>query len=152
MCYCLPGFIGDPFNGCHLKPPEPKVPVVPQDPCHPSPCGSNAICTSRNGAGSCKCIPDHFGDPYTGCRPECVVNGMSLCNLMRFENKSKSNLSFQRIVLTTRHAWETGVWTLVLEFVGQMLNVMCTTIFQLANVSSGLSVNGFYLNSFHSFL
>lgn len=43
MCYCLPGFIGDPFNGCQVKPAphEPKVEYLPVDPCNPSPCGSN---------------------------------------------------------------------------------------------------------------
>ena len=44
------------------------------DPCNPSPCGSNAICTDRNGAASCKCIQDYFGDPYVACRPECTIN------------------------------------------------------------------------------
>lgn len=24
--------------------------------------------------GSCVCLPEYFGDPYTGCRPECVTN------------------------------------------------------------------------------
>lgn len=43
-------------------------------PCNPSPCGANAICKERNGAGSCICLPEYFGDPYTGCRPECVTN------------------------------------------------------------------------------
>lgn len=46
----------------------------PATPCSPSPCGSNAICKERNGAGSCTCLPDYFGDPYSGCRPECVTN------------------------------------------------------------------------------
>lgn len=46
----------------------------PLQPCNPSPCGANAICTERNGAGSCKCLPEYFGDPYTGCRPECILN------------------------------------------------------------------------------
>lgn len=32
------------------------------------------MCKERNGAGSCSCIPEYFGDPYTGCRPECVTN------------------------------------------------------------------------------
>lgn len=45
-----------------------------QDPCNPSPCGSNAVCKERNGAGSCTCMPEYFGDPYSGCRPECVTN------------------------------------------------------------------------------
>jgi hypothetical protein len=46
----------------------------PRNPCHPSPCGSNAKCEERNGAGACICLPEYFGDPYTGCRPECVLN------------------------------------------------------------------------------
>lgn len=41
-------------------------------PCEPSPCGSNAICREKNGAGSCTCIPDYIGNPYEACRPECV--------------------------------------------------------------------------------
>lgn len=51
-------------------PPEPEV----REPCNPSPCGANAECRERNGAGSCTCLPEYFGDPYTGCRPECVQN------------------------------------------------------------------------------
>lgn len=43
-------------------------------PCLPSPCGSNAICTERNQAGSCSCLPEYIGNPYEGCRPECVLN------------------------------------------------------------------------------
>lgn len=54
-----------------------SVPVPtegPLDPCNPSPCGANAVCKERNGAGACVCLPEYFGDPYTGCRPECVTN------------------------------------------------------------------------------
>lgn len=43
-------------------------------PCNPTPCGSNALCKERNGAGSCVCMPNYFGDPYIGCRPECIQN------------------------------------------------------------------------------
>lgn len=43
-------------------------------PCEPNPCGSNAICRNQNGIGSCQCLPEYFGDPYTACRPECVRN------------------------------------------------------------------------------
>lgn len=46
----------------------------PPHPCNPSPCGSNAICKELNGAGSCACLPEYVGDPYSGCRPECVMN------------------------------------------------------------------------------
>lgn len=41
-----------------------------KNPCHPNPCGSNAVCNS----GVCSCIPEYFGDPYVGCRPECTMN------------------------------------------------------------------------------
>lgn len=61
----------------------------PRNPCNPSPCGANAICKERNGAGSCACLPEYFGDPYTGCRPECVTN--SDCDKSRacLNNKCK---------------------------------------------------------------
>ena len=61
MCY-----ISIPF----LAPPRPEI----IDPCNPTPCGSNAVCNRRGDAAACQCIPDHFGDPYVACRPECVIN------------------------------------------------------------------------------
>lgn len=54
--------------------PAPTPTEGPRTPCNPSPCGANAVCKERNGAGSCVCLPEYFGDPYTGCRPECVIN------------------------------------------------------------------------------
>lgn len=111
LCSCLLGYTGDPFSGC--SPFERKfwtAPVVlalflsctfcaiekinvlisehsepPPNPCSPSPCGANALCKERNGVGSCSCLPEYFGDPYTGCRPECVSN--SDCD----RNKACSN-------------------------------------------------------------
>lgn len=53
--------------------PPPK-PIDPTNPCQPNPCGPNAICQERNNAGSCTCISGYFGNPYEGCRPECVIN------------------------------------------------------------------------------
>ena len=53
------------------------APVIrdePSQPCNPSPCGSNSVCRERNGVGSCTCLPEYFGDPYVGCRPECIAN------------------------------------------------------------------------------
>lgn len=44
------------------------------NPCEPSPCGVNAVCKQQNGAGSCSCIPDYHGNPYEGCRPECILS------------------------------------------------------------------------------
>lgn len=46
--------------------------------CNPSPCGPNADCKEKGGAGSCTCKPNYHGDPYTGCRPECLLS--SDCN------------------------------------------------------------------------
>lgn len=40
----------------------------PKDPCNPSPCGTNAQCYN----GQCTCLGEFRGDPYTGCRPECL--------------------------------------------------------------------------------
>lgn len=71
-CKCLPGYVGDAFTYCYL---EPKPVRVEQDPCNPSPCGQNAICSSRQGTGaSCTCIKDYHGDPFVACRPECSSN------------------------------------------------------------------------------
>lgn len=46
----------------------------PAEPCRDSPCGVNAVCEQRNDVGSCRCIPEYYGDPYIECRPECVSN------------------------------------------------------------------------------
>lgn len=71
ICTCLDHYIGDPFTSCHPRPPPQSPTVVKDDPCQPSPCGTNAEC---HGTGICTCIPSYHGDPYVGCRPECVVN------------------------------------------------------------------------------
>lgn len=94
QCSCETGYTGDPFAGCSIvQQSNINISIIvciyiyysillfvvaptegPRDPCNPSPCGANAICRERNGAGSCVCLPEYFGDPYTGCRPECVTN------------------------------------------------------------------------------
>jgi hypothetical protein len=93
LCTCLNGFSGDPFKGCYEKPqskthqhPLQSPPIetyfkfsvsyLPPDesPCTRNPCGTNAKCRELNGAGSCACIPNYYGDPYVACRPECMMN------------------------------------------------------------------------------
>ena len=91
QCRCDPGYTGDAFTACvRITTRESKwslqkddiyeclftalAPTEVVDPCNPSPCGSNARCTSRNRAGACQCIPEYFGDPYVACRPECTIN------------------------------------------------------------------------------
>lgn len=51
-----------------------SIPRPAVKPCFPSPCGANAICREQNGAGACVCLPEYYGNPYEGCRPECVIN------------------------------------------------------------------------------
>lgn len=89
ICTCPEGYIGDAFTSCQLAPPPrkwqlilfkcsqfsifiytlAKIPIL-DDPCNPSPCGSNTQCNN----GICACLPEYHGDPYFGCRPECVLN------------------------------------------------------------------------------
>lgn len=84
MCVCLAGFIGDAFTLCSpIRDPIPEQ----STPCIPSPCGSNAICREQNGAGSCQCLPEYFGNPYEGCRPECVVSSDCPSNRACVRNK-----------------------------------------------------------------
>lgn len=40
------------------------------DPCALSPCGPNTRCDN----GVCTCLDEYQGNPYVGCRPECVLN------------------------------------------------------------------------------
>lgn len=65
----------DEYPSCPTTHSEPlfflaQQPVEASDPCNPSPCGSNAVCND----GVCSCLPEFQGDPYSGCRPECVLN------------------------------------------------------------------------------
>lgn len=100
ICACFDGYTGDPFNSCTLKQQIGRkkhfflisaikrlkiyiIPLIyesftetsPLDLCHPSPCGSNAVCN----IGVCTCLPEYTGDPYFSCRPECTTS--SDCSL-----------------------------------------------------------------------
>ena len=57
------------------------------DPCSPSPCGTNAVCTERNLAAACTCLPEMFGNPYIECKPECTINQECASNLACIQNK-----------------------------------------------------------------
>ena len=52
---------------------EPNV-VQPPSLCDPNPCGTNANCREQNGAINCICPANYVGDPFSSCRPECVLN------------------------------------------------------------------------------
>lgn len=89
ICNCPEGFTGDPFTRCAPKPPRKltldqgsktnakhfypfniTIEPVEKNPCSPSPCGPNALCNN----GICTCIVDYQGDPYIGCKPECILS------------------------------------------------------------------------------
>lgn len=89
ICICLEEYIGDPFTNCQPALPPRKTTIsrltnvsvttnvisleqhpIIEDPCNPSPCGPNAQCSN----GICTCLSEYHGDPYAGCRPECVLN------------------------------------------------------------------------------
>lgn len=48
------------------------------------------MCKERNGAGSCICLPEYYGDPYSGCRPECVTNADCDSSKACLNNKCKN--------------------------------------------------------------
>lgn len=65
--------VSDPYQKCMtvliITLPSEQEPIA-EDPCTPNPCGPNAICNN----GVCTCIAEYQGDPFIGCRPECVLN------------------------------------------------------------------------------
>lgn len=48
-------------------------PVIPTNPCIPSPCGPNSECRPVGNQPSCSCRTNYIGAP-PNCRPECSVN------------------------------------------------------------------------------
>lgn len=72
ICRCLDGFTGNAFHQCItigvLK-------NISRDPCKPSPCGPNDVC-SVHGDGVALCDPcfGHDAEYDPRCRPECIFN------------------------------------------------------------------------------
>ena len=64
------------------------TPVVPVNPCQPSPCGPNAQCRVVNDSPSCTCSLDFVGAP-PNCRPECVSNSECPGNLACMNQKCR---------------------------------------------------------------
>lgn len=54
-------------------PAPPRLPVVPENPCVPNPCGPNAQCQVSGSTPACSCLGGYVGAP-PNCRPECIIN------------------------------------------------------------------------------
>lgn len=65
-----------------------EEPVLPTNPCQPSPCGPNAVCQVINDQPSCSCKSEFIGTP-PNCRPECVSNSECNNNLACINHKCK---------------------------------------------------------------
>ena len=59
------------------------------DPCNPTPCGTNAVCSERNRAAACTCLPGLQGNPYIECKPECTINQECPSNLACMNQKCR---------------------------------------------------------------
>lgn len=86
ICTCPEGYSGDPFRYCNAQPIQRKIHVIEKErsfnsiilatapavynPCVPNPCGANSKCDD----GICSCLPEYQGNPYEGCRPECILS------------------------------------------------------------------------------
>ena len=58
VCYCQPGYTGDPLLGCKAL-----------DLCTSNPCASGATCINSRGSYKCMCPIGTVGDPYSeGCK------------------------------------------------------------------------------------
>jgi len=130
-CTCNSGFFGNPYQGCRpeclvssecpqdqvcvstkcIDPsqqdisnqPEVAAAVAEEDPCEPIRCGYNAKCQAFNGEGVCICNSGFFGDPYMGCRPECVVSSecpnSQVCKFTKCVDPSKDDsVSEEKII------------------------------------------------------
>lgn len=93
ICSCAAGFTGDPFNACSkiICECQGKIydkftkhyclftildndpPVEESHPCHPSPCGPNAVCKVNGDQAACTCLPNYIGRA-PNCRPECKAD------------------------------------------------------------------------------
>lgn len=75
-----------PFNVHYFV--EVIEPVVPTNPCQPSPCGINSECKVVGDSPACSCLPEFIGSP-PNCRPECVSNSECADHLACINKKCK---------------------------------------------------------------
>lgn len=71
ICSCPPRYTGSPFTHCVVMDEPPPL----KNPCVPSPCGPNSLCTVSPGGDSpiCSCQPSFEGSPPQ-CKRECTTS------------------------------------------------------------------------------
>ncbi|KAF2350556.1 EGF-like domain [Trinorchestia longiramus] len=104
ICFCPKHLTGDPFTRCvpfkdpvisstsrppiAVTPSQPpaitpettsstsSAPVTrePTDPCENNPCGERAQCVPDGSYFDCICPEGMYGNPYTRCKPDCVID------------------------------------------------------------------------------
>ena len=85
LCYCPPGYSGDPKIECQKLECEVDPDCRDDQICHlnkcvdpclvDNPCATNAICSAQNHAAICRCPQGLVGDPYERCLTvECQIN------------------------------------------------------------------------------
>ncbi|XP_047739044.1 uncharacterized protein LOC108675679 isoform X2 [Hyalella azteca] len=101
-CSCPDGYTGNPFTGCSPRP------VADISPCHPDPCGTNALCHVVDVTSyDCRCPPDYYGNPFVECGPECTVNSdcpqYLQCINQKCDNPCPGACGFNAICETVNH-------------------------------------------------
>lgn len=64
------------------------TPLLPINPCVPSPCGPFSQCQDIGGISSCSCLPNYVGSA-PNCRPECSINSDCTSNKACVREKCK---------------------------------------------------------------
>ncbi|XP_028157244.1 uncharacterized protein LOC114350564 isoform X7 [Ostrinia furnacalis] len=103
VCYCEPGFTGDPYIRCQSTPITPPVLST----CDPSPCGPYSRCLiSPSGFAVCSCLPGHRGVAPM-CQPECVSNSdcqqTEICVNQRCSNPCQGSCGVNAECITINH-------------------------------------------------
>lgn len=75
--------------------------------CQQISCGTNAKCRVSHETAFCSCLPEFYGNPYEGCRPECVIHSDCALNQACVHNKCQDpcpgTCGFNAVCYTINH-------------------------------------------------
>lgn len=86
---------------------RPTTELAPSDnPCVPSPCGSNSECRVIGNTPACSCLQDYIGRP-PNCRPECTINaecpGNQACQNEKCRDPCHGSCGIHSLCVTINH-------------------------------------------------